>query len=107
MSSDDASSNEIHRRSRMPASSHSACSSRTSRTKTTTRSRHGRSAPRHGQRRCRFLRARRLPEDADSRSISFRGQVNNEVLRRFTATFDHSRSQLQLEPNTSIYEPLG
>ena len=34
------------------------------------------------------------------------GALGNEVLRRFTATFDYSRNQLYLQPNSSINEPL-
>jgi len=34
------------------------------------------------------------------------GALGNEVLRRFTATFDYSRGRLYLEPNASIHEPL-
>lgn len=34
------------------------------------------------------------------------GALGNEVLRRFTATFDYSRKQLYLQPNSSINEPL-
>jgi predicted aspartyl protease len=34
------------------------------------------------------------------------GALGNEVLRRFTATFDYSRGQLHLQPNPSIHEPL-
>src|SRR5262245_18695993 len=35
------------------------------------------------------------------------GALGNEILRRFTATFDYSRGQLYLQPNPSINEPLS
>jgi predicted aspartyl protease len=34
------------------------------------------------------------------------GALGNEVLRRFVATFDYSRSRLHLRPNESIRDPL-
>jgi len=34
------------------------------------------------------------------------GALGNEVLRRFTTTFDYSRGRLYLQPNTRISEPL-
>jgi predicted aspartyl protease len=34
------------------------------------------------------------------------GALGNEVLRRFTTTFDYSRGRLYLQPNTSLDEPL-
>src|SRR5262245_15297789 len=35
------------------------------------------------------------------------GALGNEILRRFTATFDYSRGRLYLLPNASFKEPLG
>jgi len=34
------------------------------------------------------------------------GALGNEILRRFTATFDYSRGKLYLVPNSSLGEPL-
>jgi hypothetical protein len=34
------------------------------------------------------------------------GALGNEILRRFTVTFDYARKRLELEPNPGITEPL-
>jgi predicted aspartyl protease len=47
-----------------------------------------------------------LSADGAGGSTETDGALGNEVLRRFTATFDYSRGRLYLKANSSIDEPL-